>query len=137
MDLSAAREAQREAAWEANEERCREMERLNPKAVSLDTYPEPYDEWDNDLRYFAVFAIYLDECKREGFLNAGKGPYYCGKCEEKQKGWTRMICWECAWPAFLREKAIEMARRWDETRPGYVYSGPPLYTDLVKTTVPA
>ena len=131
----AARAAQLEAVWEQNEVRAREMEQCETGAAKRKPYPEEYADWDMGLRYFALLAVYLDECKREGFLHAGKGPYYCGKCEEKQPGWTRMICWECAWPAFLRERAIEMAENWERQTMPRDKTLDGAYSDLVK--VPA
>ena len=97
--------------------------------------PMAYGDWvaDEEIGYFAVFTVQQYEMHRLERLRKGKGPYFCRGCEEPQPGWTALSCWECAWPKKLRARAIECGRRWHETHEGYIYPGPPLYADLVKT----
>jgi len=109
--------AQADHAWEQNELRGRLLRRV------VDTHPLPehipiaYDDWlvDDRLAYFAVFAVYTFECRREGRLYRGEGPFYCGRCEEPQEGWRQLRCWECAWPK-IRAYAGELATHWHEMK---------------------
>ena len=109
-----ARALQEQDVWEQNELRCRAMKQCDARGLQATTYPEAYDEWDNELRYFALLAVYQRECLREGLLRAGRGPFYCPACEETQPGWRRLKCWECGWPE-TRNHAIEMAQQWART----------------------
>ena len=115
-----ARAAQVADLFQQNELRGRLMRTL------IDTHPLPedmplaYDDWvlDERLAYFAVFAVYIAECKRYALLLKGKGPFFCRRCEEAQPGWTALPCWECAWETKIRPKAMECATRWHETKEG-------------------
>ena len=117
QELSPVIAAQVDDIYAQNELRGRLMRTL------IDTHPLPeemplsYDDWVSDerLAYFAVFTVYLYECKRYAFLLHGKGPFFCRACEEPQEGWAVLPCWECAWGKKIRPMAIECATRWHET----------------------
>lgn len=118
VEVMDARAAQLDQAWKENEGRTVLLRRLVDTHPPPDTYPEEYAKWllDPRIAYFAVFAVYLSECHREGKLRGGSGPFYCPVCEEAQEGWRRLHCWECAWSRKIRPYAIELASNWHESR---------------------